>query len=152
MSGGGGGGGECAPRFLKTCQLGVPVHQQHRELMGGERMEWCARGAWWPPCQMPFREAFETQPEALPIVDQQLDGGATAVAEEKDGARERVSVELGAAACGKRINALAEIDGIVGKHDGELWRQLDHGLGTQKGGAEGLELSWISGRQMECQA
>jgi len=118
--------------------------------MGGEWVEWCACGAWWPPRQMPFRETLEAQPKALTIVDQQLDGGATAVAEEKDGAGERVSVELVAAACSKRINALAKIHGIVGKHDGELWRQLDHGLGTQKGGAERVELRRVSRRQMEC--
>ena len=116
--------------------------------MGGERVEWCACRA-WPPRQMPFREALEAQPEALPIVDQQLDGGRAAVAEEKDGAGERVSVELVAAACGERINSLAEIHRFISEHDGELWRQLDHGLGTQKGGAERLELRRVSDRQMQ---
>ncbi len=53
--------------------------------MGGERMQRCARRA-WPPRQMPFREALEAQPKALTIVDQEFEGGAPAIAKEKDGA------------------------------------------------------------------
>jgi len=60
-------------------------------------------------------------------------------------------VELVAAPRGEHIDTLAEVNGIVGKHDLELWRQLDHGLGAKEGGAERLALRRVSSRQMQCQ-
>ena len=59
-------------------------------------------------------------------------------------------VELVAAPRGEHIDTLAEVNGIVGKHDLELWRKLDHGLGTKKGCAEGVELSRVGRGQMQC--
>jgi hypothetical protein len=94
-------------------------------------MERFARGL-RPPREATFREALETQPEALPIVDQELECGASPVAKQKDCTGERVTVETIAAERGERINAFAEIYGVVGEHDGKLWRELDHGLGAKK--------------------
>ncbi len=93
--------------------------------MGGERVQWCAR-CLWPPRQMPFRETLGAEPEALTIVDQQLEGCASAVAKEKERTGERIVVEAVAAQCGERIDALTEINRVVGEHNLELRRQLDH--------------------------
>ena len=76
---------------------------------------------------MPFRETLEAQPEALSVIDQEFEGGASAVAKQKDGTGERVTVETVAAQCGEGINAFAEVYGIISEHDVELWRELDHG-------------------------
>lgn len=118
-------GGQSAPRFLKAREFGMPVHQQYGELMRGKRMQRCARRG-WPPCEATFREALGAQPEAVPIVDQQLEGGASAVAKEKERAGERIVVEAVAAQRGEPVDALTEVDGFVGEQDGELRRQLDH--------------------------
>jgi len=72
-------GGEPAPRLGEACRIGMPVHQQHRELVGGQRMQRRTRSL-RPPREMPAREPFEAQPEALSVVDQQFDGGRAPVA------------------------------------------------------------------------
>ncbi len=105
----------------------MSVHQQHRELMCGEWMERFPCGV-RPPRQMPTREPLEAQPEALTVVDEEFESGAAAVAKQEDGAGERVTVKTMAAKGGERINAFTEIYGVVGEHDGELWRQLNHDL------------------------
>ncbi len=117
--------------------------------MRGQRMQRRARRL-RPPRQPPFREPLEAQPESLTIIDQEFEGGASSVAKEKDGSREWIVVELVAAQCGEPVDTLAEVDGVVGEQDLELWRKLDHGLGVQEGCAEGVELRRVSGRQMQC--
>ena len=92
------------------------------------------------------------QPEALTIVDQELECGASAVAKQEYSSGERVTVETVAAERGERVDAFAEIDRLISEHDGKLWGKLDHGLGAKKGGAECFELGRISGRQMQRQA
>ncbi len=66
------------------------------------------------------------QPETLSVVDQEFEGGCAPVTKQKDGAGERVAVELVATQSGERINTFAEIHWLRGEHDGELWRQLNH--------------------------
>ena len=61
-------------------------------------------------------------------------------------------IKLVAAPRGEPVDALAEVDRLISEHDGELWRQLDHGLGVKKGLAVGVELSRVSRGQMQCQA
>ena len=72
------------------------------------------------------------QPEALPIIDEQLQCGASSVAKQEHSSRERVTVEAITAQRGKRINTFAKIDWLISKHDLELWGKLDHGLGAKK--------------------
>ncbi len=92
-------------------------------------MQRCARRL-RPPCQPPARETLETQPKTLSVVDQQFEGGRAAVAKQKDGAGEWVTVEAVEAQRGERINAFAKIHWLIGEHDGELWRELNHHLFT----------------------
>lgn len=91
------------------------------------------------------------QPEPLPIVDQELEGRAAPVAKQKHRPRKRIVVEAVTAQRGERINAFAEIDRLVSKHDLKLWGKLDHDLGAQKSCAEGFELDRINGAQMKRQ-
>ena len=121
----------------------MPVHQQHRELVGGQRMQRRTRSL-RPPREMPAREPFEAQPEALSVVDQKFDGGRAAVAKQKDGAGERVTVEAVAAQRGKGINTFAEIYRIVSEHDVELWRELNHHLFTSAADS-GTRLQSVAG-------
>ena len=85
-----------------------------------------------PPGKVPARKSFEAQPEALSIIDEQLQCGASSVAKQEHSSRERVTVEAVAAQRGKRINTFAKIYGVVSQHDSELRRELDHGLGAKK--------------------
>jgi len=77
-------GGETTPRLLEAREFGMTIHQQHGELMCSQRVQWGARQV-WPPCEASTRKAFEAQPEALTIVNQQLDGGGAAITKEKHG-------------------------------------------------------------------
>ncbi len=120
------GGRESAPRLGEARPIGMPVHQQHRELMGGQRVQRCSGGL-RPPREMPAGETLEAQPETLPIVDEEFEGGASSVAKQKDGAGERVTVEPVPTQRGKGIDTFAEVDRLIGEHDVELWRELDHG-------------------------
>ncbi len=101
---------------------------------------------------MPAGETLEAQPEALPVIDQQLERGRAAVAKQEDGAGERVTVETIAAECGKAINTFAEVNRLVSEHDGELWRELDHGSRAQQSEAQGFEVLRVCGGEMERQA
>ncbi len=89
-------------------------------------------GRFRPPGEVPARESLEAQPEALTIIDEQLECSAAPVAKQKHRPRKRIVVKAVTAKRGERINAFAEIDWLVREHDLELWRQLDHGLGTKK--------------------
>ncbi len=93
--------------------------------MCGERMQRRARRL-RPPGEAPAREALEAQPEALSIVDQKFKCGRAPVAQQKDGAGERVTVEMIAAERGECVDAFTEINGVIGEHDLELRRELDH--------------------------
>lgn len=119
--------------------------------MGGQRLQRLI-GRVRPPREMPFREALEAQPEALPIVDEEFESGCAPVAKQEDGAGERVTVELVATQCRERINTFAKIDRLKSEHDGELWGKLDHDLRTKKSCAQGFELGRVSRGQMKCQA
>jgi len=76
----------------------------------------------------------------LPIVDQEFQCSRAAVAKQKDGAGERVTVEAVEAQRGKGINTFAEVDRLIGEHDVELWRELDHGSRAQQTEAQGFEV------------
>ena len=99
--------------------------------MGGQRVQ-RRTGRGRPPGEVPARKSFEAQPEALPIIDEQLQCGASSVAKQEHSSRERVTVEAITAQRGERINTFAKIDWLISKHDLELWGKLDHGLGAKK--------------------
>jgi len=71
-------------------------------------------------------EAFGTEPKALPIVGQEFKCRARAVAEDVDGARQRVLGQGLATQRGEAINAFAAIDGLHGEKDATLGRELQH--------------------------
>jgi hypothetical protein len=119
--------------------------------MGGEWMERLPR-RFRPPREMTFREPLEAQPEALSIIDEELQSSAASVAKQKDSAGERVTTKVVATQRGKGINALAEVNRLICEHDGELWRELDHVLGAHECCAQGFELSRGNSAQMQCQA
>ncbi len=73
-----------------------------------------------------LRESFETKPESLAVVDEQFERRAGAIAKNEECAGERVLIERAFAQGDERINALAEIDGLVSEQDLELWDKLDH--------------------------
>ncbi len=79
-------------------------------------------GGLWPPGEATSREALGTQPEALTIVAEQLQSGASSVAKQKDGTGEWILVKFVTAECGEPINALTEIDRLISQHDLELRR------------------------------
>lgn len=107
--------------------------------MGGQRVKQRAR-SFGPPREMTFREPLEAQPEALPIIDEELQSSAASVAKQKDSAGERVTAKVVATQRGQGIDAFAEVDRLIGEHDLKLWRELDHGSRAQQTQAQGCEL------------
>jgi len=71
-------------------------------------------------------ESLETEPESLAIVDEEFERRAGSIAKDKERTGERVLVEGAFAKRDERINALAEIDGMVSEQNLELWDELDH--------------------------
>lgn len=76
----------------------------------------------------PLRETFEAKPKPLAVVNKQLEGCAGAIAKDEERAGEGVLIEAGFAKRNERVNALAEIDGIVSEQNFELRDELDHRL------------------------
>lgn len=74
----------------------------------------------------PLRESLEAKPKPLAVVNEQFEGGARPIAKNEERAGEGVLVEWAFAKCDERINALAEIDGLIGEQNLELWDELNH--------------------------
>lgn len=100
----------------------------------------------WPPRETTFGEGLSAEPEALTIIDQEFESGRAAVAKQKDGAGERVAVETVTTQSSEHINALAEINRLISKHDGELRRQLNHKAFTSATDS-GTRLRGVAGQE-----
>lgn len=103
----------------------ITAKQQHLQLMCLQR---CRNGprCRGPPPETPIRQTFLAQPEALPIVDQQLQGFPPTAAENKYRAAQRVRGEAIAADLRKSVNTTAEIYGLHRDQHTHLRRYLDH--------------------------
>src|SRR5713101_2565515 len=100
-------------RHLGLLRIAIP--QQDQQLACGE--PGAGLRALRPPREPTLREALRTQPEALAIIEQNLEGGSRAVAEDIQGAAERIVTEHLAAHGREPIDALAKIDGLGGEKD-----------------------------------
>src|SRR6266852_5573517 len=98
-------------RHLGLLRIAIP--QQDQQLACGE--PGAGLRALRPPREPTLREALRTQPEALAIIEQNLEGGSRAVAEDIQGAAERIVTEHLAAHGREPIDALAKIDGLGGE-------------------------------------
>ena len=74
----------------------------------------------------PFRETFQAKPEALAVINKQLERRAGAITEDEKCSGERVLIESVFAECGERVDAFAKIDGLVSEQDIELGDKLNH--------------------------
>ena len=74
----------------------------------------------------PLREALEAKPESLAVIDEQFERCAGSIAKDEEGAGEGVLGERPFAQRDERIDALAEIDGLVSEQNLELWDELNH--------------------------
>ena len=72
------------------------------------------------------------QPEALTIVEQELEGRARAVAEDVDGALKGVVTQALAAHGTEPIDAFAEIDRFGRQKDAALGGELEHDQASRK--------------------
>lgn len=82
-----------------------------------------------------LRESLEAKPESLPVINEQFEGRARAIAKDEERSGEGVLSERPFAQGDERINALAEIDGLASEQNPELWDELDHrGKGAIKSG------------------
>ncbi len=105
--------------------------EQDGELLGRQGVKWrLMRDR--PPGYFSLRVSLQAEPITSTIEDQQLEGRARLVTENKQRARHRVLRETLLADSRQSINALPEIDGFYGKQDFELRDELDHRLGTQE--------------------
>jgi hypothetical protein len=73
-----------------------------------------------------LREPLRTQPEALAVVAQQLEGGTGAMADDEDRTTERLLQQHAAAHGRQAIDAFAEVDGLGRQQDPRLWTELEH--------------------------
>lgn len=79
-----------------------------------------------PPAEAAVRESADAQVEAVAVINEQFESCAGAIAKDEERAGEGVLIEAGFAECDERVNALAEVDGIVSEQDLELGDELDH--------------------------
>ena len=102
--------------------LGIPIPQQNAQFTSRQGHP-CVRGA-GPPGEAALRQSLQTQPKALAVVEQEFQGGARAVAEDVDGALQRVVAQALSAYSTEPINAFAEIDRFDGDKDAALRGEL----------------------------
>ena len=67
-----------------------------------------------PPAEPPFGKAFLRQPEPLSVIDQDLERGCAAAAEQEHAAGKRIGGQFLAAQLGERIDAFASIHCLDG--------------------------------------
>jgi hypothetical protein len=103
--------------------LGIPLPQPNGQLAGGEAE--ARRGGGGPPGEAALGEAVGTEPEALPIVGQELEGRAGAVAKDVDRAAQRVFPQRLATHRSKTSEAFAAIDRLQGKKEAALRGELE---------------------------
>ena len=72
------------------------------------------------------------EPKPLPVIHEQLQRRRLAIAEDEDGASERVVLERFLAEPGQAVDSPAEIDGLDGDEDLHLRRDLEHHRASQK--------------------
>ena len=109
------------------CHLGLrwmAIPEQDRSLACGETGAGvCTLG---PPGEASLWEALGTQPEALTIIAQELEGGASAIAEDEDRAAERLLREHPATHGCEAIDPFAAIDRLGRQQDSCLGGELKH--------------------------
>ena len=88
-------------------------------------MERCVRSP-RPPLDSALGKSLEAEPVACPVIDEQFDGGACAIAKDEQRTGERVLGKRAFAQCEERIDPFAEIDRLTGEQNSELWNELNH--------------------------
>lgn len=94
-------------------------------MLGFQRMERCVRSP-RPPLDSALGKSLEAEPVACPVIDEQFDGGACAIAKDEQRTGERVLGKRAFAQCEERIDPFAEIDRLTGEQNSELWNELNH--------------------------
>lgn len=105
-------------------RFGISAGQQNMELVRFQRTN---RGiASWPVGEFADGKTFLAKPVPLAVIEENLDGGSLAIAEDKRAAGHGVLLELLATRGGETINALAKINGLRGDKDPHGGAGLDH--------------------------
>jgi hypothetical protein len=99
-------------------------------VLGGERD--AGSGSGRPPVEAALREAFGAKPKALPIISQEFERGAGAVAKDVDGAAQRIFAQGLAAQRGQPIYPLPKAHGLYGENHTTLGRELEHQRTSRK--------------------
>src|SRR5919202_4662322 len=90
--------------------LRIAIPEQDQQLARGETGAGvCALG---PPSEATLGETLRTEPEALPVIAQELECRTGAIAEDEERATERLLQEHAATHGGEPIDAFAKIDGL----------------------------------------
>ena len=79
-----------------------------------------------PPADATFGKPACDEPEAEPVIAQQLESCAAAITKDEESAGERIFSELPLAKSGQPVDAVTEIDGLAGEQDPQLWYELNH--------------------------
>ena len=119
--------------------------EQNHELGCGQRMQWCA----WvhgPPQELAGGETAQTQPKSIPVIDQEFDSRSTAIAENIQGAGERVLLPLVATQRREGVYPFAEIDRSDRQQNPQLGTSCNIGLGTEERRTERFGLCPLRGR------
>jgi len=102
----------------------ITAAEQNGKLVGLKPLGGCR--TLWPPRKPPLREPLLTQPEALTVVDQDLDRFAALIAEDENTSTERIFAERLATDTGQTIDTFAKIGRLDSHPDSHLGSYLDH--------------------------
>src|SRR5689334_16762983 len=85
-----------------------------------------------PPRQAPLGKTLVAEPKSLTVIHEQLQGRRPPIAEDEDGAGERVVLEGLLAEPGQAVDAATEIGRLDGHQDFHVGRDLKHQGALQK--------------------
>jgi hypothetical protein len=91
------------------------------------RSEELPRGLLRPEAVVPLRQPFLTEPEALPVIDQEFDRRAPAIAENEHAAAERVLGQFLPHTSGETVDAATKIRGLGSHPNTQACVQREHG-------------------------
>ena len=116
--------GHPAPVAGHVCPFRITIPQHNEELTRGQRHPSVRRRG--PPREASLRESLHTEPVALPIIAQEFERRARAVAKHVDGARQGILAEDLPTHGTEPIDAFPEIDGVRRHKNTTLGGELEH--------------------------
>lgn len=119
-----------SPYWRSPSTAWVTAEEQNLKLVGSQDSSIFPVAIWGPPLEFSRRQSFVAKPKSLAVVNEQLDGGLTAVAKNEHRAVQWVLAKMLATECTKPVDSAPEVRRLYRDEDPHLGRYRQHGAPT----------------------